>query len=310
MILWQNHHNRAMKYSLPSVTWCAMVVVAGVVCATEPVPPEVLTSSGQELVEQAVEQLAQQPTLAAKIRQRAHILGKELVGSGTYQQVRADERTLMRMELKLQVDGQLVSLQQVSDGVTLWSRRDQANKKTVTYVNLQRIRDALNRDRAGQIPDAPVMLAIGGLRQLLDEFQKNFVFGEARQGQIGDVPVWVVRGHWRKEALAAMLPQQTEQILAGQQVDLSELPPHFPDTVTLALGRDAFIPLFPYRVEYARRKSATAPVSIDESNLLPLVTMELFEVKRHVPPDRRIFAYELGDQPVEDITDRYLERTR
>ena len=125
----------------------------------------------------------------------------------------------------------------------------------------------------------------------------------------------VLRGRWKPEMRIPFLPDQRESILAGEPPRLDLLPTHVPDTVSVVLGRDEFIPLFPYRIEYGRCV-AQQPIRTDrresgvarEPVFRPLVTMELFEVQRSLDLDPRLFIYKLGDQHVEDWTERFKRR--
>ena len=126
---------------------------------------------------------------------------------------------------------------------------------------------------------------------------RNFAFGPPREAMLGRVPVWVLRGQWKSASRAA----------SGRP---EPSPPQRPDSVTLALGRDEFIPLFPYRIEFARRDDpqdeGTGPDN--EATHRPIVTMEFFEVRRDAALDHKAFVYQVGDQPVEDHTELYLQR--
>jgi hypothetical protein len=290
----------------------AVVAAFAMLATTQAFSEKAVTSTGQALVEEAALQLARHPSLEAKIRQRVNLFGQQLAGSGSYQQVRANGATLIRLELKTQLAGQLTGLQQISDGVTLWIRRDKGGEKSTGYVNLRRIGEAVCDTSSAHFPaDA---LAIGGLQQLLKSLASNFDFGEATADSIGNVPVWVIHGRWKPEELAGLLPEGTNAILNGPESSSVELPSHLPDRVTLTLGRDDFIPLFPYRIEYARRadESRAGGIALGQgaghADAEPIVTMELFEVRRSLDLDPRLFVHKLGDQHVEDLTPVYMKR--
>src|SRR5690348_3250870 len=81
-------------------------------------------SAAQKLVHNAVANVDAHPTITGKIRHEVDLFGHQLIGSGTYlQQGRGPERRL-RLELKLKVDDQQSSLQQVCDGNFLWTHQD------------------------------------------------------------------------------------------------------------------------------------------------------------------------------------------
>jgi hypothetical protein len=101
--------------------------------------------------------------------------------------------------------------------------------------------------------------------------------------------------------------------MAGIESDFSRLPAHLPTTVKLTLGRDQNFPLFPYRIEYGRLQSAGAiPAAGDAATpvVKPMITMELFEVRRRNDFPNELFIFSPGNQNVEDQTENYLHQLR
>jgi hypothetical protein len=318
-----------MTYKLPSLTvrrvpepvaktgrvWRPVLLVVclllALVLGTLAKADDEVAPDGNALVAAAVTSLIQQPTVEAKIRQRASILGQLVAGAGLYVQTRKDDQLLVRFEFKLQVGDQSLSVLQVNDGSTLWIRRDVDNLQTQAHVNLRRLREAANQQAASAPPrfDAN-QLAVGGLAQLLESLTERFQFGPAMATEVAGIPMWELTGEWKTEQLLQLLPSQGNSQAGNRPTNLDDLPPHLPTTVKLTLGRDRNFPLFPYRIEYGRLhaipsdsgKSASPPV------VLPLVTMELFEVRRRTDLTPDLFAFPVGDQNVEDQTDLYLKR--
>jgi hypothetical protein len=305
-----------MKSKLPIITMVSVVVVSLPLASAEQTRESEVTESGQHLILEAARQLSRQPSIAAKIRHRANLFDRELLGTGSFRQMRTGDKTLVRLDLKLQVSGEISSLQQVNDGTTLWIRRDAGEESATGYVNLGRVRAAL-QESSSSADSLPVSeaIALGGLQQVLLELHASFQFEKPVAAELGSVPVWELRGRWKPERLVAFFPNQKDAIEAGQMPSLAQLPAHVPDTVALVLGRDDFIPLFPYRIEYLRQftpsaaKSPGVPVDPASDNALrPLVTMELYEVRRSLDLDPSLFIYQLGDQQVENWTEKFLER--
>ncbi|HTN75197.1 MAG TPA: hypothetical protein VL096_08120 [Pirellulaceae bacterium] len=263
--------------------------------------PQTAERTGQELLVQATQELTQLPSLDAKLRLTTNLLGKELVGSGSYYQLVRENETLLKLELKMQVAQQVSSLLQVSDGRFLWVRRDLPQKKSLSRIDQRRVREAI-----AQAPAIPVAhlqsswMALGGLGKLLQALENSFQFSPAVAGQLRGVDVWTLEGTWRPNKLAELWPDQAPALLAGQTVDLAKLPTQLPERVQVVLSRDPAIPLFPYRIEYQRRGRA--------GEFEPMVTLELFEIRRNVALDPRLFAYKPGDQEVADETELYLAR--
>jgi hypothetical protein len=274
-------------------------------------PPEVRSQadadSGQELLRQAARNLAQQPSLEAKIRQRVAIFGQYLVGSGSYRQLTIGQSKRLRLEMKLHVAAdQTTSLLQVSDGRTLWIKQDAGDQQSLAYVNLRRVRAAIAEDAL--LASQADGIGVGGLDFLLRGLDEAFEFDTPQPQMMGDVPVWELHGRWRAEKLRDWIPKEQ----GGAAEQLEQLPDHLPHTVVVTLGRDEFFPLFPYRVEYRRHASAspTAPSSPTRQPDSAIVTIELYEVRNYRVDDPRHFEFHLNDQPVVDVTDEYLARLR
>src|SRR6185436_103860 len=71
--LWQNPYNREMTTILPIITsGCLLLAISPLAVGDEPTPE----IAGDALVSAAVETLLQQPSLEAKIRQRATVFGQ------------------------------------------------------------------------------------------------------------------------------------------------------------------------------------------------------------------------------------------
>jgi hypothetical protein len=121
-------------------------------------------------------------------------------------------------------------------------------------------------------------MALGGLPRLLSTLDGHFAFGRAKPLVIGKLPVWSLEGQWKPKVLATLLPDQREAILAGQPAQLDKLPPHLPHGVTLILGRDEVVPLFPYSISYYRFK----PVGGDPSGATPASALAR---RRRVPEE-------------------------
>lgn len=302
-----------MTYNLPIMTLVLLLVTGGPLAVAEDSAPDV---PGNALVNAAVDSLIQQPALEAKIRQRATIYGQLLAGAGLYVQTRDANQLLVRFEFKLQVGDKNLSVLQINDGSTLWIRRDVDQMQSQTYVDLRRLREAatstatLNPGSSGL---GGHTLAIGGLAQLLRSLSEHFQFGPATTAEISGIPMWEVTGEWKNEQIELLLPEQKDRIKAGQLADVTQLPTQLPTTVKLTLGRDRNFPLFPYRIEYGRLQppSAVSGAAIGKPQtaiIRPLVTMELYEVRRRNDLTPDLFKYSPGDQKVEDQTESFLQQ--
>lgn len=272
-------------------------------------PDQVLTAEqADQLVANASRQMMRRPSVQAKIRQRVNLYGQELSGSGTYHQLRSQsDATLLRLELKLTVADQVASILQVCDGKYMWVRRELPNQKSLGTVNLTRVRQALENSKKTVLVDpASNWIMLGGLSRLLDGISSNFTFQSAKASQIGGVPIWEVRGKWRKERLVQMVPKLKQAILNDDPNAYQQLPRHLPHEVVLVLGRDPqVLPLFPYRIDFVRQKSRGEENSLQVERQ-SIATLELFEVSRPKQMDARMFRFDAGNQEITDHTELYL----
>lgn len=245
-------------------------------------------------------EVAMLSSIDTKLRLSSHVLGQELVGSGSYCQLKRDHETLLKMELKLQVANQVSSLLQISDGRFFWVRRDLPQHKSLSRVDQRRVREAVAK--AQNLPVAnldPRWLALGGLGRLMEGLTTAFDFSAPRADQMGTTPVWVVSGQWKPDYLGLLWPEKSAALTAKEPVDLRELPAHMPHRVIVVLSRDPALPIFPYRVEYQRLTDRGEPQ--------PMVALDFYEVRRNAVLDPKLFGYKPGDQEVADETEQYLK---
>lgn len=288
-------------------------------------PPGAATVDGDELVAQAARRVQAEPSVQAQIRFRIDVAGQNLLGNGVYLQLGDGPEKLLRFDLKLQVAQRVAALQQISGQQFYWIRRDlpPANHK-VSRVNLRAIRNAITKkhlasdkdsDLAGSLasPADDAWLLLGGLPALLESLHRDFEFGPARAGEIAfpgtsdggantpaRLPVWAVSGTWKKE--------RWDALNALSAKNKKPVPSTLPQRVDLVLGRsERSFALFPYRVIYY---APAEPSGAGEggANLMPIVSMEFFNVQSAAALDPRDFDYNPGEQEVEDLTALYLQK--
>lgn len=289
-----------MACRLPKLTLATLLWAASSLAAAEPAP------EGNTLVATAAQTLLRQPAFEAKLRQRASLFGQRVAGAGLYVQGTTGEHPLVRFEFKLQVADRTFSVLHVNDGAILWIRRDVDQQSSQAYVNLRRVREANSgRSNGARPPVGAEQLAIGGLGQLLQQLSQRFEFAPPVAAEFQGVPVWEVSGRWSEAERTRLLGDVG--ILPTPDPPWHKLPEHLPTTVKLTLGRDQNFPLFPYRIEFGRlTKQAAVPGGEAKEVVQPLVTMELFEVRRRPDLTQEFFKFPIGDEAVEDQTDKYI----
>lgn len=290
-----------MKYIFPSLAaaWGMATLVLGLALDGRAVehgsPSQTGVSgtpvTGQQLIEQAADELLQHVTLQARVRQRVSLFGQRLTGSGQYYQARARDRVVCRLDLKLPQGPQVLVIQQINDGDYLWIQRDVGKKGSLGRVDLRRIR---NSDVGPTLPPAQ-QLAFGGISQLLYGLNRYFEFEAPQAALLADVPVWVLHGTWRIGAGAREGEEATPAAM-----------PHLPDSVVLVLSRTESLPLFPFRVEFSRQQTGAG----GKTERTPIVAVDFFEVRAGGDLDSRLFTYTVGDRDLQDDTERFLAELR
>jgi hypothetical protein len=352
MILWKNRQNRAMKYSLPILTsglLCTLAVGAalwersgGIALFAQRVVDNVQSTAaprsdvsradrgtptdGQALVAAAARAMHESPPLDARLVVQINLLDQSMSGPGTYFHL-GHATDMSRLEMKVGVEGSVTSFQQVCDGRYLWVRRHAGEEKSLVRVDLRRI------DRAREVAAVEGSVRatpryFGGLPQLLDSLDRCFQFDEPRADQLDEIPVWVLRGTWKPDRLAAMTrPSESggkdssgnvvsedrgESETASDDATslLASLPRHVPHEVVLTLGRDDTFPLFPYCVEFRSTVAGklTDGGAGEARSTESIVRIEFFSVRRRDDFDQLHFRYEAGDQEIDDRTAPWLER--
>ncbi|MBA4016198.1 MAG: hypothetical protein C0483_03315 [Pirellula sp.] len=307
-------------YSLPkriAASWGVLLALVSGAASQQPAlpapPPAAAVVGPSELVDRSAAALSAHLSIVAKVRHRGRIYGRDIIGSGEYAQGPIHSR-LLRYEIRMKVGERTVNLLQVCDDRYLWTSRQLEHEPEIQRVEIDRVLAALERQVAAQptgafgVANLHQAIAIGGLGQLLASLRKDFQFYDATKSQLGDLPVYVVSGKWKSEALGGFAASQPKGAKSGATMMLR---PHVPNRVLLFLGADD---LFPYRIEFrsldegAGEGSAAAPEkSADAADEL-LLAMELFEVQINVPLEERLFQFAPGSRPYTDVTDLYLQK--
>ncbi len=315
--LWKIPQNRYMESRLPGFTlWSATlsIILLSVGHARAQSSPATLASRGVVLgvggpsINDVVAAMAAHSSIETKVVQKVQLFGEELGGSGRYVQLGRGTEMLVRLELQLQVAGEVGSLLEVCDGRFLYRDRQLPSGRRVSRIALRQVFARLEQQRAangGQRLSVPLAqrLALGGLPKLLAVLADNFEFTTPRESKIGDEPVYALRGVWRPDRLALVLAGGAADGDEAKRVDLDDMPEHVPHEVVLLVGRTD---LFPYRIEYLG-KAQPASGSGVAGRPQTLLSMRLYEVRLGSPIDTREFIFP-REVNVEDETDEFLRK--
>ncbi len=279
---------------------------AGVEAGAEAPPGPVAAGAGDASILHVLDNLERwSMPFTAKIRQSVHLGDNLISGAGEYWQ--QGSGNLRHSALRLQsLEGEkTTTYEQVYTGKYLWTTRRVADKPEVTRVDVECLARELNlaNDRLEMQSDvrAPsVLLARGGLSQLVAQLHRCFTFDAPLPARHGDKLVDVMVGRWRPEALEREWPEAAKG---------GAWPEHLPHHVLVAMGHDN---QFPYFIEYRRGSQATLAESADalEPSLDPLARYEFFEVQFAVTMPEGVFEFRFNDVKWRDVTQGEINRLK
>ncbi len=284
---------------------------------------------GNGMIRQSIEQLSRLRSIEAHINQQVNMFGRSVLGVGEYRQINVGQDSLIRLDLKLQLDEQVASLQQIVDGKFIWTYEERplavpsakdaladqslgsegtGVSRHLSRVNLDLVKEAYaaeNIDGSSRFQASMPSLGQGGLSGMLSELGDLFSFTEPKAGKLHSTDVWLLFGTWKPSVAEELFRDEKKKQGAPGNF---ELPGHIPHQVIIALGRSD---LFPFRFEY-RRRVADQPLNgiVVKTNMREIASIELSRVAANVDIDQRQFARQNHDLPVIDRTAEFLLHRR
>lgn len=272
-------------------------------------PPALASQRGSDLISAAARSVASRASITAKLRQEIELFDQHLIGAGNYWQISAPVR-LWRLELVLKNGERQSVLQQVCNGrqVSIFERIGE--QQTLKQLDLAQIHQALVAEQQAHPKRGPALAdwGTGGLPQLLDGVTRAWELTAGEQVTWHNKKVWKVTGVWKKEMLAALIPDQKEKIRKGAAPDMTRLPPHLPDTLVVYLGVSD---LFPYRIEYLRTPRPSWYARLwTSTEPRPVATFELFDVVFGHTIDPRLFTFSPGNLAANNATEDQIAQIK
>ena len=214
------------------------------------------------------------PSISAQLRQKVHLLGHELVGKGSYEQVGRREKRQFRLELRMPVGEGMSSFERIQTGKYLWICEELGGQTSLSKIDVEYVRHVLAQRGGKRSPvsaSTGIAMPFEGLPKMLANLNEAFQFVAPREGRLDQFAVWQLEGTWKPAVLAAWAGKQKDKVLAGEPIDWKALPQQLPQRVVLTIGHDD---LFPYRIEYFREGQPG-----DGSTANTIATLEFFEVR-------------------------------
>lgn len=244
-------------------------------------------------------------SISARVRQRVDLYGQALVGAGNYHQGPPGSY-LLRLEMRMQAGSTGALFQQVCDGKTMYQLRQVFDEPKVERYDIDRVLLAWESSQPGEaLRPVAASLPLGGLPKMLSALAEWFEFTTVSRQQLSTMPVWAVRGVWKRERLLPLLERHKLSWREGRPPRVDRLPHPLPDEVVLWLGADD---LFPYRIDYRRRYQD--PTETPAPHGANMMILEFFEVRVNGPLEAHWFRFDPGSLKVADRTDELLARLK
>jgi hypothetical protein len=247
----------------------------------------------------ALMQIGRGDSFAARLRQKARIGDRVLVGSGRYLQSGSGEDLRFRFESALEGDAESFELLEVCDGLFCWSyRRIGPDAPSLQRVDVRRVRERLAR--CGAPADVDAAPYLGGLPRALWLVRERFCFETAEAGEIDGVPVWSIEGRWHPVWLATLLPDLAEAARRPGGVAPAELPDGFPWAVRLSVSR---ADLIVKRLEWL---GIPGPRPVAGGVPEPIAVLELTDIEVGGQVDPAAFFYQPAAVGLMDVTEAHV----
>jgi outer membrane lipoprotein-sorting protein len=209
---------------------------------------EEVPTSAELLIDDAKAKVAKLKSCSADLEEKVDMLNqRHLTLTGRY--LKAPQ---YRVYFRLAVSGlpeTSGTTLQVCDGETLWDYQAILEQQGYHKFSIKPVMERLNSPELDvkireQIKEG---LGFAGPETLLSGVRRVFRFEQDKEeGKLGEKPVWILRGVWRRESRQGLTgPDQRQVSSTGM------LPPYIPGLAVLYLGKDDG---FPYKLELRGQK--------------------------------------------------------
>ena len=277
-----------------------------------------LTASGrslesQSLLQQSARLLTESPPIQTRAKMMINQFGQALEVQGRYLQQGQGTRRA-RFDFQYQDEDTRFQVMQMCDGRFFYSLSAINDRSSLEFVDLQSVADTSSGPLSFSAGPTG-WISTGGISSLLDHLSVAFDFQPPNSAEIAGIPMVTVRGQWNKKALETLLTGQVDPkaFTSGPNggIDWDKIPDQIPHTVEIMLGKDSYLHLFPYRVQFNQYRH---PVEADGPSQKwvskSMVSLELFEVTKVA--DIPLEDFRIDTQQLEPInaTEKYTQRVK
>ena len=253
----------------------------------------------ERIVASSLAMLADAETFSARLRQKARVGDRVLVGTGRYAQSGRGEEQRYRLESTLTCDTETFALVEVCDGIFAWAYRHYGtDAPRLERLDVRRVREKLGQ--LGAADPAAAAAYLGGLQRSFGSLRQWFRFVSAAPAELEGRPVWLVEGRWNPDWLHVILPELSAAARRPEGIAPEELPDGVPWSVRFAIGRTDLVP---YRIEWL---AVPGPRPVAAAEPVPIAVLDLQDVQLGGPVDAGGFVYKPAAEGLVDMTDAHV----
>ncbi|MFM9059768.1 MAG: hypothetical protein ACKOSQ_11710 [Planctomycetaceae bacterium] len=265
-------------------------------------------AQAERIVTGALLALDRADPFVARIRQKAWVGNRVLIGSGRYVQAGVGETQRFRFESRLECVSESTSTRSepfesvaVCDGLFLWNyRRSATDPPALERIDVRRVREKLEQLKIPDLESASRYL--GGLQRTLWSTREWFQFQVAESADLDGLPAWRVEGRWHPERLVMTLPDLAAAARRPGGIEPHELPEGVPWGVRLWIGR---ADLLPRRVEWIAIPG-DRPVTAAEPE--PIAVLDIHDIEVGGRVKDGTFFYKPAGAGLMDVTEDHIKR--
>lgn len=211
--------------------------------AQEKVEP---ATPSETVIDEAKAKIAALRSCSAELQERVDMLNQHITLRGRY--LKAPEHRLYFQLTVAGLPGAAGSALQVCDGETRWDYQAVLEQQMYYKFSIKPVLERLESPDLDpqfkeQFQDS---MGFAGPETLLLGLRKTFRFEQEKQdGQLGDRPVWILRGTWKRDVRQGLTGPDQRQVAAN-----GLLPPYIPMDAILYLGKEDG---WPYKLELTGR---------------------------------------------------------
>lgn len=282
------------------------------------VGPNKQLNSAQVIIQDSIRFLRSK-SIASDIRQRGFLFEKEILSSGTYLQ--SEDGHSSRLELEMETEQLQLKLRLFNDGVYFYRQIfpnsvdavktpqqstsngtfDPRNNEVIRRIERIHMR-AVNNKFSNHAVWPGHWISYGGLYHFVDQFRRCFSISKTKNKIRNGSEYVVVKGVWKPENLAVLIPQQKRSILSDNSLKWDQIPPQIPMEIEIWFHSVGPVKSHPFRIIFYRPEKEV----LEGYKQIPILVTEFSNTRIIEKPDSSLFQFNADENEVHDITEDFF----